>query len=98
MCFRATQKRFHRLESHIVTLAKSVAHLSTEISTQTSIINEMDRISAELDIVKQQLNYQHTVPSNDTSAQPAPTPRLLPGELSNSNGETNPQKISKLTR
>ena len=93
--FRAIQKRFHRLEAHIVTLAKSVAHLSTEISTQNSIFNEMDRISGELDLVKQHISSG----LSGSNAQP-----LLPSQsdfeknLSNGHRETNPQKISKLTR
>ena len=33
-----TNKRFQRLESHVVTLARSVAHLSSEMRTQHVIV------------------------------------------------------------
>jgi len=32
--FQGINKRFQRLESHVVTLARSVAHLSSEMRTQ----------------------------------------------------------------
>lgn len=32
--FQSINKRFQRLESHVVTLARSVAHLSSEMRTQ----------------------------------------------------------------
>ena len=35
-------KRFGRLESHVVTLARSVAHLSSELRSQASISQDMD--------------------------------------------------------
>ena len=37
-------KRFQRLESHVVTLARSVAHLSSEMRTQHTICKELDEI------------------------------------------------------
>ena len=39
---RAVNKRFSRLESHVVTLARSVAHLSSELRSQASISQDMD--------------------------------------------------------
>ena len=53
--FRSINRRFHRLESHIVTLAKSIAHLSTEVKTQNSIFHEIDRLGHDLDAVKRQM-------------------------------------------
>ena len=41
-------KRFQRLESHVVTLARSVAHLSSEMRTQHVIVQEIEQIRAEL--------------------------------------------------
>ena len=35
-------KRFGRLESHVVTLARSVAHLSSELRSQASISQDVD--------------------------------------------------------
>jgi len=39
---KAVNKRFGRLESHVVTLARSVAHLSSELRSQASISQDMD--------------------------------------------------------
>ena len=39
---RAVNKRFGRLESHVVTLARSVAHLSSELRSQASISQDVD--------------------------------------------------------
>jgi len=39
---RAVNKRFVRLESHVVTLARSVAHLSSELRSQASIGQDVD--------------------------------------------------------
>ena len=43
---------FQRLESHVVTLARSVAHLSSEMRTQHVIVQEIEQIRAELQQVK----------------------------------------------
>ena len=45
-------KRFQRLESHVVTLARSVAHLSSEMRTQHVIVQEIEQIRQELQQVK----------------------------------------------
>ena len=45
-------KRFQRLESHVVTLARSVAHLSSEMRTQHVIVQEIEQIRAELQQIK----------------------------------------------
>ena len=37
-------KRFQRLESHVVTLARSVAHLSSEMRTQHALIQDIETI------------------------------------------------------
>ena len=39
---RTVNKRFGRLESHVVTLARSVAHLSSELRSQASISQDVD--------------------------------------------------------
>merc|ERR1712029_545351 len=50
---RATgKKRFQRLESHVVTLARSVAHLSSEMRTQHVIVQEIEQIRSELQQLK----------------------------------------------
>ncbi|XP_067943213.1 uncharacterized protein [Watersipora subatra] len=89
---KSIQRRFQRLESHIVTLAKSVAHLSTEISDKNSMFGELDRISTELEKVK-----QHIGSSGGNASQPNFTSQL---ECKGDNllREDNLQKISRLTR
>ncbi|XP_061376773.1 uncharacterized protein LOC116770628 isoform X2 [Danaus plexippus] len=46
--YKGINKRFQRLESHVVTLARSVAHLSSEMRTHHLVLQEMDTIRAEL--------------------------------------------------
>ncbi|XP_059350728.1 uncharacterized protein LOC130685375 isoform X2 [Daphnia carinata] len=45
---KSSNKRFQRLESHVVTLARSVAHLSSEMRTQHIMIQEMETIRSEI--------------------------------------------------
>lgn len=45
-------KRFQRLESHVVTLARSVAHLSSEMRTQHVIVQEIEALRAEVQQLK----------------------------------------------
>lgn len=75
-----------------MTLAKSVAHLSTEISDKNSMFGELDRISTELEKVK-----QHIGSSGGNASQPNFTSQL---ECKGDNllREDNLQKISRLTR
>ena len=46
---RNHNKRFQRLESHVVTLARSVAHLSSEMRSQHLIVQEMEALRSEVD-------------------------------------------------
>jgi hypothetical protein len=45
-CAQGINKRFQRLESHVVTLARSVAHLSSEMRTQHLMIQVHELIHA----------------------------------------------------
>ncbi|KAL0829438.1 hypothetical protein ABMA28_004207 [Loxostege sticticalis] len=45
---KGINKRFQRLESHVVTLARSVAHLSSEMRTHHLVMQEVDAVRAEL--------------------------------------------------
>merc|ERR1712079_247834 len=45
-------KRFQRLESHVVTLARSVAHLSSEMRTQHVIVQEIEQLRSEIQQIK----------------------------------------------
>lgn len=47
---RAVNKRFGRLESHVVTLARSVAHLSSELRSQASISQDMDDMRRQVHV------------------------------------------------
>ena len=51
-------KRFQRLESHVVTLARSVAHLSSEMRTQHAIVQEIEQIRGELQQLKMNRGHQ----------------------------------------
>ena len=46
---RNNNKRFQRLESHVVTLARSVAHLSSEMRSQHLIVQEIEALRSEVD-------------------------------------------------
>ncbi|XP_042892607.1 uncharacterized protein LOC122266804 isoform X2 [Penaeus japonicus] len=45
---KSIHKRFQRLESHVVTLARSVAHLSSEMRTQHLMFQEIESIRGEV--------------------------------------------------
>ena len=54
---RSQNKRFQRLESHVVTLARSVAHLSSEMRSQHLIVQEIEALRGEVEqlrLVQQQ--------------------------------------------
>ena len=54
---RSHNKRFQRLESHVVTLARSVAHLSSEMRSQHLIVQEIESLRNEVEqlrVVQQQ--------------------------------------------
>ena len=46
------KKRFERIESHIMTLAKSVAHISSEMRSNAAMFVEIERLSAEVNAIK----------------------------------------------
>ena len=45
---KSTNKRLQRLESHVVTLARSVAHLSSEMRSQQALVQEMESLRQEM--------------------------------------------------
>ena len=98
--FRSINRRFHRLESHIVTLAKSIAHLSTEVKTQNSIFHEIDRLGHDLDAVKRQmqsLSSESNVNINnnhDSSVYQQQSYRLSPPQ---SNGNVGDDSLAAMT-
>lgn len=86
---RGINKRFQRLESHVVTLARSVAHLSSEMRTQHIMIQEMENIRGEIAALRTQTNMLN-VRSQSASRQ------------TNANTElpnlANPTRVKKLTK
>ncbi|XP_075232459.1 uncharacterized protein LOC142330878 [Lycorma delicatula] len=82
-------KRFQRLESHVVTLARSVAHLSSEMRTQHLMIQEMEVIRGELAALRAQTNM---VASRSQSL-----PRAL-NKLSIEQSNSTPDRVKRLTK
>ena len=62
---RSQNKRFQRLESHVVTLARSVAHLSSEVRNQQLILQEVEALRQEV----HQLRQTPMVPAHQTQPQ-----------------------------
>ncbi|XP_048483230.1 uncharacterized protein LOC105385269 isoform X3 [Plutella xylostella] len=58
---KGINKRFQRLESHVVTLARSVAHLSSEMRTQHLVMQEMDNIRAEIQALRHMYKSQQYI-------------------------------------
>ncbi len=46
--YRQVNKRFTRLESHVVTLARSVAHLSSEMRSQNALYQDIEDIKKDI--------------------------------------------------
>lgn len=86
---RGINKRFQRLESHVVTLARSVAHLSSEMRTQHLMIQEMENIRGEISALRTQTNML-SVRSQSAS-------RAVPGSKDLPN-LANPTRVKKLTK
>lgn len=85
---RGINKRFQRLESHVVTLARSVAHLSSEMRTQHLMIQEMENIRGEIAALRTQtnmLNVRNQSTSRAVSSKDLPT-------------LANPTRVKKLTK
>ncbi|VVC26396.1 Hypothetical protein CINCED_3A025806 [Cinara cedri] len=86
---KGINKRFQRLESHVVTLARSVAHLSSEMRTQHLMIQEMEVIRNELSALRTQTNM--------LSIRSHSVPRVLQS-LCAEQTNSSPNKVKKLTK
>ncbi|RZC35401.1 uncharacterized protein BDFB_006355 [Asbolus verrucosus] len=86
---RGINKRFQRLESHVVTLARSVAHLSSEMRTQHLMIQEMENIRGEIAALRTQTNMLNVRSQSATRA--LNTSKDLPTLA-------NPTRVKKLTK
>lgn len=87
---RGINKRFQRLESHVVTLARSVAHLSSEMRTQHLMMQEMENIRGEISALRTQTNMlnvrsQSAVRGANNSSKDLPS-------------LSNPTRVKKLTK
>ncbi|XP_045479836.1 uncharacterized protein LOC123684578 isoform X2 [Harmonia axyridis] len=86
---RGINKRFQRLESHVVTLARSVAHLSSEMRTQHIMIQEMENIRGEIAALRTQTNMLNV--RSQSSSRPTNSSKELPNLA-------NPTRVKKLTK
>ncbi|CAH2041186.1 unnamed protein product, partial [Iphiclides podalirius] len=82
---KGINKRFQRLESHVVTLARSVAHLSSEMRTQHLVMQEMDNIRAEIAALRHMYKSQQYIRSGHQR-------HLDPYSFSN------PDRVKRLTK
>ncbi|CAO1436644.1 unnamed protein product [Diamesa hyperborea] len=84
---KGINKRFQRLESHVVTLARSVAHLSSEMRSQHLVTQELEQLRQDLNYRMQQSQFNFHNKSMDNGADTADGPNL-----------TNPKRVKKLTK
>uniref|UniRef100_A0A1B0CBE2 SAM domain-containing protein n=2 Tax=Lutzomyia longipalpis TaxID=7200 RepID=A0A1B0CBE2_LUTLO len=82
---KGINKRFQRLESHVVTLARSVAHLSSEMRSQHVVTQELERLRDDLATLRLQTN--HSMGFQSHGGANAESPNL-----------TNPKRVKKLTK
>ncbi|XP_015925652.1 serine-rich adhesin for platelets isoform X3 [Parasteatoda tepidariorum] len=68
-------KRLQRLESHVVTLARSVAHLSSEMRTQHVLVQELENMRQDVTWVQERLRLMQLAqgchPNNGGGRNPA---------------------------
>ncbi|CAH0727243.1 unnamed protein product, partial [Brenthis ino] len=60
---KGINKRFQRLESHVVTLARSVAHLSSEMRSHHLVAQEVDAVRADLAALRHMYRSQQYIRS-----------------------------------
>lgn len=89
--FKNINKRFQRLESHVVTLARSVAHLSSELRTHNTMVNDLEAVKRELRELRD--NPSHPFPNmiDRTFAEQEKFRDWVPSL-------TNPKRVNKLTK
>ncbi|GAB1863960.1 SAM domain-containing protein [Camponotus japonicus] len=84
---KSINKRFQRLESHVVTLARSVAHLSSEMRTQHLMIQEMESIKCEIATLRTQTSMAMVRSQSQPLIKDSELPAL-----------SNPSRVKKLTK
>lgn len=90
--FRSIQRRFQRLESHVVTLARSLAHLSSELRAHNTLRRELDGVKRELRELKQ---MQGPAAAAESPGGLFPPFEKFRGWIPSL---TNPKRINKLTQ
>lgn len=94
---KGINKRFQRLESHVVTLARSVAHLSSEMRSQHMVTQELERMRDDLATLRAQAGrLQHLYRQTGGMGGGATTANK--GGDHDSSNLTNPKRVKKLTK
>jgi uncharacterized coiled-coil protein SlyX len=78
-CSREINQRFTRLESSIVTLAESIAKLSTQVQTQRTMKDDIHHLRQEVAELRQQVYHpRSTTPAPGTTTSPMSSITQLP--------------------
>ncbi|XP_041351726.1 uncharacterized protein LOC121370508 isoform X2 [Gigantopelta aegis] len=91
---KSIQRRFQRLESHVITLARSVAHLSSELRHNNTLVHELDWIKRELRELRLE-NHHHKKNPFGGEADKATEFERFRGWIPSL---TNPKRVNKLTK
>ncbi|KAK3093750.1 hypothetical protein FSP39_019651 [Pinctada imbricata] len=91
---KAINRRFQRLESHVVTLARSVAHLSSELRSHNSIVHELESLRKEV----RELREQQFISSQQSGFMNHSDPSDFDRFRGWVPSLTNPKRINKLTK
>ncbi|KAI0238267.1 hypothetical protein LSAT2_011113 [Lamellibrachia satsuma] len=85
---KQVNKRFARLESHVVTLARSVAHLSSEVHSQNTLRQDIEALKVDIQDVRKDVKVVGgKTPLNEWERFRGWVPSL-----------TNPKRVKKLTK
>ena len=86
---RYVSKRFTRLESHVVTLARSVAHLSSEVHQHATLRQDVEALGRDMQTIRQNVKPPATA-----------APGLSEWERFRGwvPSLTNPRRVKKLTK
>lgn len=101
---KGINKRFQRLESHVVTLARSVAHLSSEMRSQHMVTQELDRMRDDLAALRAQAGRIQHMYSRQNGGGGVGGVNGGAGGMNTSKGDddpmnlTNPKRVKKLTK
>lgn len=101
---KGINKRFQRLESHVVTLARSVAHLSSEMRSQHMVTQELDRMRDDLATLRAQAGRIQHMYNRQNGGGGVGGVGGGAGGMNTSKGDddpmnlTNPKRVKKLTK